>query len=129
MKQHWVNYYLNKPYSPHGKGPDSFDCWGLIWHVKLHIQKILLPRMEEYLAKNIGEFSKAYKNETKNWIRLDSPQELCIVALGKSINICHCGVVVEGLVLHSTESVGVRLDSFSDIKKKYKKIEFLECQK
>lgn len=42
----WVNRYVGLPFERFGRGPDVFDCWGLVRWVRGHELGAWLPRYE-----------------------------------------------------------------------------------
>lgn len=61
----WVNKYLRCAYVDGGRGPDTYDCWGLVRaarHYELGLR--LLPEYGSLRNTNPREFTKAYRAES-----------------------------------------------------------------
>jgi cell wall-associated NlpC family hydrolase len=60
----WINKYLSCLYEDGARGPDKFDCWGLVRHV-LHFElgRRLLPSYGSLRPKMPRGASQAYEAE------------------------------------------------------------------
>lgn len=106
----WVEDYLDKPFEELSYGPDSFDCYGLVWHV-LHTQAgIDLPRFDdiEYQAARINAEISRQAGNVDDWETIQgTPQQFDVVVLRRAGESHHVGVWLDvdgGLVLHATRT-------------------------
>lgn len=109
----WINHYMNCPYVDGGRGPDVFDCWGLVRDV--YHRRFGLP-----LLKSFGQVSPDDK-DTLTQAFYDvvpdftpGPPALGTVAGGfRGGNLIHVGVVVDNNgrleVLHTGRKHGPTL--------------------
>lgn len=100
--------YIGKPYAADGKGPDNFNCWGLIYDVRKHYFPVALPIIpigDEETCRDIFEA----KVQSKHWMEVTEPQhgDCALLRGGRSP---HVGIYLNidgGGILHSLEGVGV----------------------
>ena len=120
-----VNDYLAKAYP-------SPPCWALVADV--YASELAQP-VTQWRAVNgsvralASAFAVAVQKNPDGFAQLDAPEEMCLVLLGKlrSTGVHHCGVYVEGRVLHALETGPVHegLTTLGDV---YEVIEFWGLQ-
>lgn len=107
---------LGAPWRPLGRGPDSFDCWGLARHMFACCRGIELP---EHLVHPSHTQAVSARMETESgssdWIRLPGAEHFAVVGMGKGNGggFSHVGLWLDidgGLCLHCSEDRGVRAD-------------------
>lgn len=60
----WVRYYLSKRYQDGGRGPELYDCWGLVREARhRHCGMSLLPEFGDLRNTDPRAFTKAYSSE------------------------------------------------------------------
>jgi cell wall-associated NlpC family hydrolase len=111
---------IGKPYSRGGRGPNAFDCWGLIMEVAkragIELPDIEVPKNE---VKR-GRIVSVQKRD--NFIRLERFEPYCLVLLriiDDNNNLAwHVGFVLEncGRFIHTTGKMGVNISSLGDPK-------------
>ena len=104
---HWAAEYIGKPWVSGGRGPHSFDCWGLFRDVYRRRLGIELPLYGIDPSRRI-EVSRAFGKAVLSgqWVRVEEPCEYDAVALGGTTAIQHVGLFIEvdrGRVLHADE--------------------------
>lgn len=99
--------YVGKPFTANARGPEAFDCWGLVRAVYAAELGIDLPRYGEIDARQLMAVARrmAAAELDDPWHLVALPQEFD-VALMRSPRggaaIVHVGVMVdEGHVLHT----------------------------
>ena len=128
-----VDSVLYKPYEVAARGPDSFDCWGLVHYFYKQALNIDLPT---FAGLNIArkELPSMISINLKNghWVKLDKPENLCIVVMGKNFLRNHIGVFLDdfnGVCLHAAEKTGVIGQTIQNLKiSNFKTIEFYRWQ-
>ena len=106
----WVSALIGKPWRSGARGPDAFDCWGLLAWVYLQQRGIVLNPLPDLDPKDLGQVAKAARLESVNWQQVLWPQHLAAVAMSTGVRIHHVGVWLDidgGLVLHTTENSSV----------------------
>lgn len=69
----WVNKYLYSNYEDGARGPDKFDCWGLVRHVRhFELGHALLPSYGSLRPKMPRETSQAYGEAVTYWEPCDA---------------------------------------------------------
>lgn len=106
---HWSAAYVGLPYEPGARGPDTFDCWGLVCLVyerEYDIQLPVLPGIQT-LPETCKEINRQSKQQ--EWEPIQSPEEGCVVLLGQRRVPHHVGVFIAadgGKLLHSLAGSG-----------------------
>jgi len=60
----WINKYLSCRYEDGARGPEMFDCWGLVREARhVHLGKRLLPSWGHVRNTDPREFTRAYRAE------------------------------------------------------------------
>jgi len=99
------------PFEDGGRTKDGLDCWGLVKEVYKR-RGIELP---EYpiSAMNAEGICNKMTDEEHKWIKLDQPEEGCIVAIKLMPQgwVNHVGVYIgDGRFIHSYYTTGVVID-------------------
>ena len=119
--RHWAYDYLNKPWLIGGRGPDNFDCWGLVYCIYRDRYGILLPAYPTITSKNMLAVTKAITSGAaeSDWVKLKEPIDGCVVALSKNTKILHhVGIYLDidrGVLLHATDAGAVIAQSMHDL--------------
>jgi cell wall-associated NlpC family hydrolase len=127
-----INYLVGKPFSWNSRGPDSYDCWGLVLEVR---RAIGLPVPHEWstwmteIAECSVEASAMMEEQLAlplgPWLRVNVPEPGDIVAMSSHKKIHHVGVCTPYGVLNTTRQLGTTLCSFERLRDMgYKRIEF-----
>ena len=102
--------YIGLPFELHGRGPDAYDCWGLVGFLYAEELSILLPTYMYDLGTE--QLALDFAKEDGHWREADSPTGYDVVlmrAMGKP----HVGIVVDGQrMLHLPESGTACIESF-----------------
>lgn len=105
---HWAERYIGKPFVDGGRGPDVFDCWGLLrWIVANELRRPLLPTYPIPLTAK-REIADAVESAIAGpeWRKLSAPLHTCAVGLSRHTKLHHVGLFLAvdgGLVLHADE--------------------------
>lgn len=115
MEEHWVYDYLGKPWKAGARGPDCYDCFGLLYDVYRKLLAIeIAPGTAEPLCPSSALAAIKASAGSEEWQRLKEPKEFCAVAMGRRGAVFHVGIWTDadgGNVVHSLEYSGVRVDS------------------
>ena len=125
---HWLADYIGKPWEAGERGPQAFDCYGLVWHIYKHRLGVELPTYP--IAPNRFESVwKAYSDcaGSLEWKPVASPEAFDVVGMGRKGIVHHLGLFLEsdgGLVLHAEDGQNVSAQGLDRIREKYRRIEF-----
>jgi cell wall-associated NlpC family hydrolase len=102
---------IGKPFANHGRGPDSYDCYGLAKEV---FRRCGIELPEFWVScEDATRIEETILNEKAGgrWVRLQKPQVPCLVVLRfNSDKINHVGVYVGfGEFLHTAKKSGVHV--------------------
>lgn len=91
----WVDHYLRASYRDGARGPDEYDCWGLVREVRSAIYgKRLLPSWGHVRHDMAGEFTRAYREEAEQMAPC-APEVGAIACVFRGSLCLHVAVVVE----------------------------------
>lgn len=121
----WVNNYLFTRYENHGRGPDVFDCWGLVRDVlHKHFSTPLLDSYGLIHPDNKSEMTRGYDREVKQFSSCNACSG-AVIAGFRGDHLIHVGVCVTPLkVLHTSRSRGPSLDSLRSFTRQFTRVEF-----
>ena len=116
-----INKYMACAYVDGGRGPDVFDCWGLVREV-LHVEFgfPLLASFGCVLPDDKPAVTLGYKN-VKSAFELGELKPGSVAAGFVGVNLIHVGVCVncdgQLKVLHTTRKHGVRFETVKNFKR------------
>lgn len=107
--------YIGLPFKEKGRGPDGYDCYGLI----------LLVMESEHGITGLPDFGDQYESTTDklnipmlaereklNWTKVERPQEGDVVLLNILRQPLHCGIMIDGQnFLHVTKDINSCIES------------------
>lgn len=106
-------------------------CWALVADV--YLRELQQP-VDEFKTVNqsvraiASAFRLALSKTPSGFVQVAGPQEFAVVLLGRfpKLGLHHCGVIINGSVLHATESGvgGVKHQPLSSIQDTYRLIEY-----
>lgn len=120
--------YLGAPFEWGARGPNTFDCWGLVLAIR---EKLNLETPDEW-AQIDNDFSYVTKTmmveiQTSNWKQLSDPQHGCITMLSKNKAYHHAGIYTPWGIFHTSKGFGAVIQELSTIKRNgYNLIHFYE---
>ena len=116
---HWAVEYIGKRYEPGSTGPDSYDCWGLMYCVYKTVFGILLPEYPGITLVSLSTQCEVIQHDiATSWEEVELPFDGCGIAMSKQSAIHHVGVYITadgGRVLHATENAGVVTNTFRQL--------------
>lgn len=101
--EHWANQYIGKPWVQGARGPDTFDCWGLLIHRYRHYG-VELPDVPGADLKTFWRLINREIQKPTDWVRMLQPEEGFAVALGGTEMFHHVGLWTDadgGMVIHA----------------------------
>ena len=113
---HWATKYIGLPYLLGGvSAQEGVDCWGLMRLVYQQEFGIALPTIPGVTAASAVAQHRAYVKElSRDWIRMETPQEGAGVAMSQVGSLHHVGIwiaVDRGKILHCWRQEGVVADT------------------
>lgn len=95
----WTDRYVGLPWALRGRGPDAFDCWGLVREVLAQERHVALPSyLEEYDPQDVAELAALAQREAPAWLEVAAAaaREFDVVLLRVAGEPSHVGVVAAG---------------------------------
>lgn len=109
---------IGKPYLVHGRGPDAYDCYGLVIEVARRHGKSL---PDAFYSETSREFNSDLIDATKPTIhatRIDKPVEGAVVVMTVGGEPNHVGTCLgDGNFIHCGK-YGVRVESLASVSKR-----------
>ncbi len=105
---------LGKPWVSGARGPEEFDCWGLLVSI---YKEVLGHQLDPHFgvdAKNIREVLRTVDSEIPRWVEIPRPRHLCAVGMSTGRHVAHVGVWLDhedGGVIHAASGRGVTFQS------------------
>lgn len=130
---HWVEQYLPCDYEDGARGPDRWDCWGLVRHViHAHLGGRLMPSWGHVRNTMPRTFTRAYQAEAAAMEQC-APEVGAIAAVFTGSLMTHVGVCIEVegrlAVLEMNPKTGVRWRSVRDFEAPYAKVRYYRDKK
>lgn len=113
-----MNKYVGKLYVPFGRGPDAFDCWGLVMQIykdqgiELNDYAYVSP---EDIEKNEAIFNA--EGATGDWHHSKYPDSGDLVVFNIAGYPVHVGIMINNRqFIHAHKSCGVAVESVNSIR-------------
>lgn len=103
---------IGKPWVSGARGPDAFDCWGLLFHSYRERKGRELSLLANLDAKDVRAVLRASKQEKQHWQEIPEPEHFCAVMMSTNRHGHHVGLWIEegegqGGVFHAFDGAGV----------------------
>ena len=120
--------YIGKKWGEGAAGPDEYDCHYLVLEIQDKFYDKILPSVQVNAASLLDVVKKITKDKVwEQFIKLNNPEDGCIVKLFTASNPNHIGVYIDidgGGVIHALRGSGVIFDSVFILEKTYAQIEY-----
>lgn len=105
----WWSEYVGLPFQDGGRGPQAYDCWGLVVRVYQDRLGIALPSYGEISARDLARIARAMEaGKDDGWQVIETPQALDVALMRSGRGgqrVVHVGVMVDARrVLHVEEA-------------------------
>lgn len=123
----WVRRYIGMPYARGGRGPDSFDCYGLLaWvaraeyglNVPLHAGRdAAFAPGDPPAARRAAMAAELAGGIGAGWVRITAAEPGDGVLLRMGGLACHCGIMVtDRHCLHVAPGIATTLEDLGDLR-------------
>lgn len=108
----WINRYIGTPHVTNGRGPDGYDCWGLMLAVWRDQRGIELPDFQAPNDATFVEAVEAVGRFYKEWptagpaVQVEEGTDWDFVAAIRRRTALHMGLLIGGRILHSSNARG-----------------------
>ena len=126
-----IQHYLNSTYRRYGRGPDAYDCWGLVRDARVRLfGKPLLASYGEIGGQMAREMTEAV-NQTIHKHLKPCPAQPGAMAMGWRGRLCiHVGIVVEvdgrNWVLETDSGTGPVLTKIREFESRFLKVTYYD---
>ena len=140
----WWNKYADKKFEIKGRGPDTFDCWGLLQWIYAHDRyflnedgekvaaRVILPGYEEFYedTKDRETLSQViFEQRQERWREVTKPQQFDAILLRMRGVPMHVGVVTKpGHMIHCAHGVGTSHERFDSMRWREKGLGFFRYE-
>lgn len=114
----WWGPYIGAPFVDGGRGPEFYDCWGLVTAVYATHRGIELPAYGEISAHDLGRVSRAMAGYRDGWQQVETPEpfDVALMRLPLSARPGHVGIYVgDGMILHIEAKARAALESVKSV--------------
>lgn len=125
-----LDAYIGLPYREGARGPDAYDCYGIVAAVFRAAHGVSLPDFYQD-ASGPGSASRAISAAVRGQIDgggvipVEEPQDWDIAIVGSGRNLHHVGLYVHGGILHATRQMGSAWQPLSRFRLTYPCTEFV----
>ena len=126
-----IQHYLNSTYRRYGRGPDAYDCWGLVREARaVMFSKPLLASYGEIGGQMAREMTEAVNATIQKHLKPADPMPGAM-AMGWRGRLCiHVGIVVEvdgrKWVLETDSGTGPVLARIRDFEARFLKVTYYD---
>ncbi|KFF50451.1 hypothetical protein GY26_01815 [Gammaproteobacteria bacterium MFB021] len=111
-----VSEYIGLPYRVEGRGPDAYDCWGLVRLVYAERLGIALPSHVGYDATLSAHTASLIEQGRPGWRAVADPEPYDVVLLNVAGVPNHIGLVVApGWMLHTTQQKSACIENYQRV--------------
>ncbi len=112
---HWATEYVGKPHRLGARGPDAYDCWGLLVEVYRSRFGITLPTLAGIsVQSSLTIHREIVANMEEDWHQVIKPFDGCAVAMSQRRAYHHVGIFIEAdgnKILHCWDAQNVIVDT------------------
>jgi cell wall-associated NlpC family hydrolase len=95
---------IGKPFAYGGRGPDFFDCYGLLMEMKRR-EGVVIPDYKS--PEELQKIALVIESEKRLWTAIPRPRPGCAVAIRVGRFVAHVGYMIDSLhMLHTWEKSG-----------------------
>jgi cell wall-associated NlpC family hydrolase len=121
----WLNEYIGFAYEPGGRGPHSYDCFGLCQAIYEDVFDLTLPDWQGQV-ENISARTRAIDEvlNSGTWEDLDEPIDGCFVVCYRAKASYHLGLYFAGGVIHCWDGCGSIYEPMSRFCERFTQVKF-----
>lgn len=120
----YVNSVVGKPWVNRAEGPDEFDCWGLVIDSFRKLDGIELPQISGYVDPECKTSVAANEAIISGNYETCKPHDGAIMTAYYGGKLVHVGRCLCGGVVHASEGLGVKFNSYRAIESTNQKVEY-----
>lgn len=128
----WWRKYVGLPFGEMGRGPDKFDCWGMVQLIYRQERGIELPSYTEFYktTNDRVEISETIIRERQQrWTQVEQAREFDAVLLLMRGVPMHVGICTKpGHMVHCAHGVDTVLDRYDSMRWKTKLVGFFRYE-
>jgi cell wall-associated NlpC family hydrolase len=116
----WWAPYVGKPFAKFGRGPDVFDCWGIVLDIYRQHLGLTLPEHDEIGPDNHRAVAQMMQQSLAHgpWLAVEPPRALDVMVARRDMHSRypgHVGVMIDpARVLHVWEGRDVHVSRIGE---------------
>ena len=111
-----IGRMVGKPFAWQGRGPDYYDCWGVVYEILCFLGCTEVPDYEDVNNPNSVIKMMAIETTTPKWQLVNDSRTGDVILLSKAKEIFHhAGVITEWGVVHAIPKAGVIVSKLQDL--------------
>jgi cell wall-associated NlpC family hydrolase len=128
-----IDHFIGLPYRHGARGPDAFDCYGLVAAVIKAVKGLDLPDFHQdqpgpQSASRAIAAALAGETAGGRSIKVEEPADYDIAVVGSNHRPHHVGVFIAGGVLHASQAFGSTWHPRGRFEMLYPRTEFYRWQ-
>ena len=117
LRPDWAQPYFGAPFRQHGRGPDAYDCWGLVEaiyrDIGIHLPDYRGGVSDVHDFRQVGPVMDRYRQD---FAKVDRPQMRDIVLLRTGRLPAHVGLyVAPSIMFHVEEGTSACFERFDGL--------------
>ncbi|MEG3078467.1 NlpC/P60 family protein [Halomonas sp. 5021] len=116
----FVGQSIGLPFRPHGRGPDAYDCWGLVCEAYRRISGLELDDYggEYTTLKDIERLKRIFSRECgTTWQRIESPEPMDVAVIFRRGRAIHAGIYLgDGQIMHVEHGIETTVQHATDFR-------------
>jgi hypothetical protein len=128
-----IDRYLNTQYKDGARGPEVFDCWGMLRDILLKsgAPESVAPSFGRCSASNKAKMTQYYREIIRNYTPEPKAQKARIAAAFSGNRLDHVGFVVPDgsqlAILHTTARFGGHITPVHLFEPKFSEVKYYAC--
>ena len=124
--EEFCNHANGKPWVNRAEGPNAYDCWGLVLASFRQVDGVELPCVAGYADKECSTTEAASAVDMTRFTPCQPSNDAIMAIFDNRGGLMHVGRCLSGRVLHATETLGVRWDSYATINGRNKNVRYFK---
>lgn len=122
--EEFCNKSNGKPWENRAEGGGKYDCWGLVIASFRDIEGIELPSISGYSDKGCDVKDAVTSDDLKQFKEAQPTDGAIMTVFDNKGKMLHVGRCLCGRVLHSTQAMGVRWETYQAINRRFKNVRY-----
>ena len=122
--EEFCNHANGKPWVNRAEGPVAYDCWGLVLASFREVDGIELPVVAGYANKECSTGEAASQIDMSRFTPCQPTNGAIMAIFKNNEQLEHVGRCLCGRVLHATDKMGTRWDTYQSISNRNRNVRY-----